>query len=365
MKWSWKIGEVSGIGIYVHWTFLILLVWFGGIHLWQGQLGLAVYLVGFILALFACVVLHELGHALAAQRFNIKTRDITLLPIGGLARLERMPDDPRQELLVAIAGPAVNVVIAAVLAAVLAVAGKLADVTSTQLVGGPFLINLLWANVLLVGFNLLPAFPMDGGRVLRALLAQRMDYVRATEIAASVGQMMAVAFGVIGLFWNPFLLFIALFVWIGAEQEAHMARFRLAFHGVPVRQAMMTRFRALGENDTLDQAVEQLLAGAQQDFPVTTDDHVAGMLPRSELIAALQQRGREARVGDVMRRDFGTVEDTEMLERVFQRMQECSCQSLPVLRRGELVGMVTLENIGEFMMIQNAVRATAARERPA
>src|SRR3990172_7427516 len=327
MKWSWKLGELAGIGIYMHATFVVLIGWVAASHWLEARSATVVVKgVGFILALFGCVLLHELGHALTAKRYGIKTRDITLLPIGGVARLERMPDDPRQELWVALAGPAVNVVIALALYVWLQVTGSWAPLAELGVTKGSFGGRLMVVNVFLAGFNMLPAFPMDGGRVLRALLAKRMDYVRATEIAASVGQMMAVWFGVIGLFWNPFLLFIALFVWIGAEHEAHMARFRLAFHGVPVRQAVMTRFRALGENDTLDQAVEQLLAGAQQDFPVTTDDHVAGMLPRSELIAALPQRGRDARVGDVMRRDFGTVEDTEMLERVFQRMQECSCQ---------------------------------------
>src|SRR3989338_8779962 len=209
MKWSTRIGTFAGIDVYVHTTFLILIAWVAFAH-WQTGHSAAAAMEGvaFILALFGCVVLHEFGHALTARRFGIKTRDITLLPIGGLARLERMPDDPRQELWVALAGPAVNVVIAAALFFSLRLTASLWSLSDAARVGGGVVSQLMWVNVVLVAFNLLPAFPMDGGRVLRALLARRLAYARATQIAATVGQGMAILFGVVGLFSNPMLMFI-------------------------------------------------------------------------------------------------------------------------------------------------------------
>ncbi len=233
MKWSLKLGRVSGIPIQVHWTFLILIAWIVLIHASRGASTIQV--IGgvlLVLAVFGCVVLHELGHALTAQRFGIRTRDITLLPIGGVARLERMPEDPKQELLVAVAGPAVNGVIAGLLFVVLEVAGIIGPMAEVVVVGGNFFVQLMWINVILVLFNILPAFPMDGGRILRALLAYKMDFLRATQIAASVGQAMAMLFGLVGLiFGNPFLLFIAIFVYLGAGAEARHARVKRALEG--------------------------------------------------------------------------------------------------------------------------------------
>ena len=229
MKWSWKLGEFRGIAVYMHATFLILIAFVVVSH-WSAGHSLLKTLegVGFILALFACVVLHEFGHALMAARYGIKTRDITLLPIGGLARLERMPEEPLQELWVALAGPAVNVVIAAALFVWLKFTASFAPLEQLTVTSGPFLDRLMVVNVVLVIFNMLPAFPMDGGRVLRALLATRMEYTVATQIAASTGQAMALLFGLAGFFLNPFLLFIALFVWIGAAQEASMVTMKAA-----------------------------------------------------------------------------------------------------------------------------------------
>ncbi len=241
MKWSWKIGEYAGIGVYVHATFFLIVGYFALTHWRTGGPGAALSGVLFILALFVCIVLHEFGHALTARKYGIATRDITLLPIGGLARLERMPDDPWQELWVALAGPAVNIVISVTLAAWLMMTEgwtTLDQVAFDRLTLGSFLPILMVVNVILAAFNMLPAFPMDGGRVLRALLAMRTDYLRATQVASGLGQAMAFLFGFIGLYvGNPFLLFVALFVWMGAQQEASLVGMKSALGGIPVHHA--------------------------------------------------------------------------------------------------------------------------------
>ncbi len=351
MKWSWKLGEFAGIGVYVHATFFLIIIWIAVAHWVQGaSLATMLAAIVFILALFGCVVLHEFGHALTAKKYGIKTRDITLLPIGGVARLERMPDDPKQELWVALAGPAVNVVIAAALYVWLLITASLEPFSKLSVTGGSFLERLMVVNIFLVVFNMLPAFPMDGGRVLRALLAIRMEYTRATQIAASIGQGMAFLFGLIGLFYNPFLIFIALFVWIGAAQEASMVQMKSSLSGIPVRRAMLTDFQTLSPRDTLSRAIELILAGSQQDFPVVEDDRVAGILTRSDLLKAVAQSGQSAPVADVMQNEFQTVDPAEMLETAFLR-----------LRRGELVGLLTMDNVGEFLMIEAALSGAAMK----
>jgi Zn-dependent protease/CBS domain-containing protein len=362
MRWSWKLGEVAGIGIYMHATFLILIGWVALSH-WNEahSLSIAVAGVGFVLALFGCVLLHELGHALTARRYGIKTRDITLLPIGGVARLERMPDDPRQELWVALAGPAVNVVIAAVLYGWLQATGTWQPLDQLSVTGGSFVARLMVVNVFLAGFNMLPAFPMDGGRVVRAVLATRMEYVRATQIAGSLGQGMAFLFGFVGLFANPFLLFIALFVWIGAAQEMSMVQMKSALGGIPVRRAMLTEFRTLSPGDPLARAVELILAGSQQDFPVVENGGVVGVLTREDCVRALAHRGQESPVREVMRREFEVADPSEMLEPAFQRLQSRDGRALVVTRGGQLVGLVTMDNVGEFLMIQAALAESRGR----
>jgi Zn-dependent protease len=365
MKWSWKLGKVSGIKIQVHWTFLILIGWVILLHVSQGaDTAQVVSGVALVLAVFGCVVLHELGHALTAQRFGVQTRDITLLPIGGVARLERMPDKPSQELLVAAAGPAVNVVIAAILFALLAVTNSLRPLAEVAVVGGNLLVQLAWLNVILVAFNVLPAFPMDGGRILRALLAMKLDYVRSTQIAASIGQAMAILFGFVGLFANPILLLIAIFVYLGAQAEAQQVQLRVALEGVPVADAMMTRFRALRRADTLERAVDELLAGSQQDFPILDGERVTGMLIRADLVKALKESGRQTAVADVMREDCPMLDEDEPLERALTQMRTGKCSALPVVRRGTLVGLLTLENVGELIMVNTALRGgTDGRSR--
>jgi Zn-dependent protease len=356
MKWSWKIGKLAGIGVYMHVTFFILLGWVAVSHyLVRHQWEDAVAGLGFIIALFGIVVLHELGHALTARRFGIRTRDITLLPIGGVARLERMPDDPKEELLVALAGPAVNVVLAGLFFGLFMLGRGLPALSDVAVVGGNFISQLMWVNVGLALFNLLPAFPMDGGRVLRALLAIRMDHVRATHIAANIGQGMALLFGFFGLFSNPFLVFIALFVWMGAAQEASMVELKSVLGRVLVERVMITQFRTLAPDDPLSRAIEQILAGTQQDFPVVQNGEVVGVLTRNDLMTGLTKAGPTAAVGDFMQRKFRTANPTEMAENVLARLQDCQCRTIPVVRNGKLVGMVTLENVGEFMMIQSAL----------
>ncbi|HMO63684.1 MAG TPA: site-2 protease family protein, partial [Verrucomicrobiota bacterium] len=294
MKWSVRLGRFAGIDVYLHVTFLLFLAFiaFLSAKVQRSWLG-AVDAAGFFLSVFGCVLLHEFGHALMARRYGVATRDITLLPIGGVARLERMPDKPVQEFWVALAGPAVNVVIALGLLGVLVFRGLLVPERLLSVTQGGLLERLLAVNILLVLFNLLPAFPMDGGRVLRALLAMRMEYTRATQIAATLGQGMALLFAAIGLFvyFNPILIFIAFFVWIGASQETTAAQVRSSLGGARVRDAMLTQFTALEPNDPLARAVAAILAGSQTDFPVMDQGRMVGLLSRHRIISALAEQG--------------------------------------------------------------------------
>ena len=358
MKWSWRVGRIAGIGLHIHATFLLLLVWVAIVNYQQSRTAAAALSgVLFILAVFASVVLHELGHALTARRFGVATRDITLLPIGGVARLERMPTEPKQELLIALGGPAVTLAIAVVLYVLLAGIGMPANTQIAPSATVPFLARLMQVNVVLLLFNLLPAFPMDGGRVLRAALAMRWGFSRATEIASRFGKVFALLFAIAGLFWlnNPFLVFIALFVWLGAAGEAAMAQTRLALDGVPVSRVMITDVRTLSPNEPLSRAVEHILAGFQQDFPVVEDGRVVGVLTRADLIKALGQRGPASLVSDTMQRDFRTADERELVDDAFARLQGCNCHTLPVVRDGQLVGVITTDNVGEFMMVRSAI----------
>lgn len=361
MKWSLKLGSFAGIRVYLHWTFVLLLGWILFSHLGQGHDWAEAWRgVGFIIALFGCVLLHEFGHALTAKRYGIRTRDITLLPIGGIARLERLPENPRHELWVTLAGPAVNVVIAGVLFAVLYFVYPVNEVSQTRLLEGNFLVRLMWVNVFLGAFNLLPAFPMDGGRVLRALLSMRLGRAKATRLAASIGQGMAILFGIAGFFGNPILIFIAIFVYLGAEAEAQAVETTSFIGGLQVKDAMMTRFRTLGAEDSLEAAIHELLAGSQQDFPVMADGSVGGILRRNDLVQALARGRREASVGDVMSRECGAVAASDPLDKTLERMSREGCATLAVMDGSKLVGLLTLENIGELVMVKSAFAKGAA-----
>ncbi len=357
MRWSFHLARITGIDVKIHFTFLLLLAWIGVTYYRLSGAVAAFEGVAFILLVFLCVLLHEFGHALAARRYGIGTQDITLLPIGGIARLERMPDDPRQELVVAIAGPMVNVVIVALLWLGLGMPA-LQNPFLFQPITGSILEMLLRVNVVLVLFNLVPAFPMDGGRIFRALLAMRMDYARATHFAATVGQGLAIFAG----FWgfmngNIMLAFIALFIFYGAGNEAAMAQLKSATAGLRVSSAMVTKFGVLSRQATLQEAADLLLSTSQHEFPIVeSDGTIAGLLTRDDLIAGLRKHGADAEAALVMRTDIPSVHQSMLFDRAFGVMNRCKCPALPVLdSKGRLIGLFTPENVGEMMMVQSAL----------
>jgi len=360
MKWSLYIGNPGGIRISIHWTFLILVAW---IFFSQYQVGEDVIQglrgVVFILALFACVTFHELGHAFAAQHFQIKTKSITLLPIGGLAQMEKLPEKPGQELWVAIAGPLVNVLIAMVLYGGLMALDKMPDLLDVDqmnnLTGANFWFNLLIANVVLAVFNLVPAFPMDGGRVLRALLSFKFKRKKATAIAAGIGQFLAMWFIFLGFFFNVWLVFIGVFIYLGAGAEAVFESTKSALEGRLVSDVLMTKFSRLRPNDTLGRASELLLDGQEKEFLVTMGDHVVGVLMVKELVRGLTMHGNEALVSSVMRKDYLILRPDMKLQDIYQDISSRECSVAPVIEGGNLIGMVDKENIDELILISGAL----------
>jgi Zn-dependent protease/CBS domain-containing protein len=361
MSWSLNIGRVAGTVVRIHLTFLLFLAWIFAASYAQGGAAAAVDSLLFLLLLFLCVLLHEFGHIFTARAFGVPTPYVTLLPIGGVAQLERIPEEPGQEFLIAIAGPLVNVAIATLLVLFAGANLHMAAATAMDNMKIPLLDRLAAVNLFLALFNLIPAFPMDGGRVLRAALATRFGYVRATEIAAAIGQVVAFALGFIGLMANPILIFIAIFVYLAASSEAHMVALRAASRGVPVSHAMVTRFVTLPPDAHLDQAVQTLLQTGQGEFPVVDSaSKPVGVLGRGDLIRAIKTLGADARVGDAMNAELPTIGHRTTLEQAFKVLQLKQAPAVGVTdSNGKLIGLVTGETIAEMLMLQDAMAKTA------
>ena len=356
MSWTITIGRVAGTEVKVHLTFFILVAFWAMAGYQQGDMPGAWLALLSLLALFACVLLHEFGHILMAKRFGVRTPDVILLPIGGVARLERIPDEPKQELLIALAGPAVTLAIVVLLYLVLILSGHAPSLSGLE-PAGPFLENLMRVNLYLLIFNLFPAFPMDGGRVLRALLASRLGLVAGTRIAARLGQASAVLAGFYGLTVGmPILLLISLFVFLGAGAEAAAVETRAAGAGLNAGQMMVTVFRSIPVHATLGDAVDLLLSSEQREFPVVDNlGRVEGMLTRDHIIRGLSQRGPGVIVGEVMAAQAPRVAPTLGFQEALERLRASGLPALPVVdATGQLVGLLTMDNITDLLLVRRA-----------
>jgi stage IV sporulation protein FB len=357
MSWSLNIGSVAGTAIRLHVTFIIFLAWLFAANYVSGGSTAAWDGLVFMLALFGCVLLHEFGHIFTARAFGVTTPYVTLLPIGGVAQLERIPEKPSEELLVAIAGPLVNVAITILLVVFAGASLTVTGATSVDNAQISLVDRLAAVNIFLAVFNMIPAFPMDGGRVLRAALAARLGYVRATEIAAMIGQWVAFALGFIGLMYNPILIFIAIFVYLAAASEAHMVSLRAVSRGVPSDAAAMTRIATLSPDGHIDEAVQTLLDTSQSEFPVLDRSRrPIGLLGRTDIIRVLKEKGPDARVQDAMSTDLATVGTNQCLDDAVKLLQEKRGSAVAVVdRAGAFVGLITQETLGELLMVRSVM----------
>lgn len=357
MGWSVNIGSIAGTAVRIHITFILFLVWIFVASWVQGGPEAAWNGLAFLILLFACVLAHEFGHIFTARAFGVSTPDVILLPIGGVARLERIPEAPGEELLVAVAGPLVNVAIALILVVFFGASLSLQHLGAVENEQVSMIDRLAIVNLFLVLFNLIPAFPMDGGRVLRALLAMRFGHVRATEIAATIGQWTAFALGFLGLFTNPLLIFIAIFVYLAAASEAQLVAIRAMSRDVPVTAAMITQYAALVPDEHIDAAIETLLQTSQSVFPVIDGERrLVGVLGRDDMIRALKQLGPDAKVADVMTTEIPLMSYRGLLEEAFRMLQEKSKPAVGIVdAAGRLSGLVTSETVGEMLMVRDAL----------
>jgi len=356
MTWSFPIGRLFGSQLRVHVTFLLLIAFIGASSWAERGPEAALWTTLFILLLFACVVAHEFGHALMARRFGILTPDITLLPIGGLARLEKMPEKPGQEILVALAGPAVNVVIWAVLSLLFGAPTETDQLAGLSVTPSTLPAQLATLNLVLAVFNMIPAFPMDGGRVLRAVVALFTDRVTATRIAAGAGQVVAFLMALAGLMsGNLMLVLIAGFIFIAAGGESADVAMRDVARRLMARDAMITEYESLRPEDAIGLAATTLIRTTQHEFPVLdAGGHLAGFLTREALFHAMAGDRANIRVGEVMQ-TVPSVRLTDGLETVLERLG--ANPAVAVLdREGHLLGYITRENVGELMVIANARR---------
>jgi len=361
MKWTLNLGKLLGVNIKVHWTFFLLLLWVVFLEYNKGSNANTIVLTTvFVLTIFACVVLHEMGHILMARRFGINTRKITLLPIGGVASLERIPENPKKELLVAIAGPLVNVVIAAIIFPFL---GDLTSYMPTEanhevtasITTGNFWFNLFVINIVLVLFNLLPAFPMDGGRMFRSLLAMKMGRLKATGIASATGQILAIIFFFAGLFFNPFLVLIGVFVFFGARGEHYMVQQTELMRGHHVSEAMITNIKTLESSENIKDVQDQLISSCDDIFAVTHEHEFRGIVRRNDILKALQSSQNGKKIDDLVLRDFDSIKPSDLLSKIVPKIRQHGQSTFPVLEGKELKGLISLDSIQRFLVVQGSL----------
>jgi stage IV sporulation protein FB len=361
VRWSYRIATILGTEIRIHVTFILLVAWYAFTAWSAGGREAAVATAVFVLLVFFCILLHEFGHILAARRYGIRTPDVLLSPIGGLARLERMPEEPRQELIVALAGPAVTLAIVVALGAWLRLTGQEENLLLFAPGNGQLAADLFRVNVYLLAFNLIPAFPMDGGRVLRALLVKRVGMVRGTRIAARVGQAFAFVIGVFGLTGSPMLLIIAGFIYLAAEGEAQAVETRAAGKGVTASAVMITDLRLLPVYATLEDAVQLLLSGEQREFPVVDNDHrLEGLLTRDHLIRGLSERGPGGMVSQVMATPVQSIGRGASFDAALDQLRASGLPALPVVDESQrVVGLITTDNIADLILVRRHLPARA------
>ena len=363
MKGSLKLGKIAGIGLFVHWTFSLLILFIVYTNYKAGQNSIQIlWSVLFILCIFLTVFMHELGHALTAKKFGIKTKDITLLPIGGVAQLERLPEKPSEELMVAFAGPMVNIVLALITSLFINLPNTSEEMVSQLNNGvnaGNFFLNFYLVNIILAFFNLIPAFPMDGGRVLRALLSYKLERHQATKIAARIGQALAIGFVLLGFYYNPFLIFIGIFVFMGAQIESEYTESKYMLKGYKVRDVLMKQYPTIDYKETLETAVKLMLDSQNKHFLVTENGIPMGTLNREQIIAALAKKEGETKLSSIMDRELILLQADNLLEDVFELVYKNKSTLMLVIDDNQLIGTLDTENLLEFILI-NEVKANRA-----
>lgn len=358
MRGSIHLGKIAGITISIHWTFAILIAFIVYNNYKAGHnTEQMLWSVLFVLSIFFTVFLHEMGHSLAARKFGVKTKSITMLPIGGVASLERIPEKPSEELIVAIAGPAVNIGLALITYLFI-------DFPDTEklpgiLIGGVnasnFFIQFFIVNIWLSIFNLIPAFPMDGGRILRALLSYKLPRHTATNIAARIGQFIAIIFIFIGFYSNPFLIFIGIFIILGAYSESEMVKTNFMLKGVKAKDVAMKNFISIDENETLEKAVQHLLNSQSNAFVITSGNAPVATLSRDEIIQGLSQGKKYDPLKELITGQLHKVDMDEPVEKIYGYMQVNRLQLIGVFHNNHFIGVIDSENILEYLMVKNAI----------
>jgi Zn-dependent protease/CBS domain-containing protein len=358
-KYSLNLGKYFGIKVSVHWSFSLLIAWIVFVTMRQNLEVVQILMhIVFILTLFLCVLLHEFGHSLVAQKYGGEVHSITLLPIGGMANITKMPEKPREEFLVSLAGPAVNIVIAGILGLYLTYIRPVSpeEMEFTYITTENFPVMLLAANIFIVAFNLIPAFPMDGGRLFRSALSIWMSRIDATRIAKNIGQVFAIIFIIAGFYINPFLIIIGFFVLLGARGEYEIMKYQTTLEDHNVKEIILTDYDVLAPDDTLGKAIELLQHMSGKGFVVKSQDNYKGLLTQRDLIKGLGNYGKDGKVEDVMNDDIKEVASDMPVFEAYKYMRTHKYDMAPVIDNGEFKGILETDSINEFYMIRKALQ---------